>query len=48
MNFIKALLNAIEQPILEASREQEHEVRKKNSIEVEFRVVDNGRQKELK
>jgi len=47
MGFIKALLAAIEQPILEASREQEHEIKKKNSIEVEFRVLSDGRQ-ELK
>jgi len=46
MNFLKALIDSIGRRIIDASRNQEHEVRKKNSIEVEFRVISDERQRQ--
>jgi len=41
MGLIDTLIDSMGRRIIEASRNQEHEIRKKNSIEVEFRVISD-------
>jgi len=44
MGLIDTLIDSMGRRIIDAGMEQEHEIRKKNSIEVEFRVISDGRQ----